>query len=568
MKSKFLVLTLLFVLILSLCVNAAPPDNEDVSIDIEEVTEVVFPSRVVMREKVIEPEVELDEEGNPIEVVEDDTDNEDSDTKEQVEPETIITFYDAITDEELFNIEDKEYQLFLEDLSVSIGEDVLNGLSSLTETTVTLDHIQLKVWGEFLNKYYNKTHLNFPLGDIVFKFGKHEFSMVNNDLSKDLVRNNIVPSMLKAIERYAQNYPVKRYSLQINNGCLLKDYVCDLNSLREVATVYPFDGVSEYSFINMGSYYGVSLSTDYVSILRGYIEGDKTGYDRPVRNGQYPGCVNVLSYITLLKNVDGNTLSDKKITDFEIYKNLAICLDTKELIDTTDMSTVKKQLYYSDYKLDPDILRLVPISNDVVILQPTYLECFDYAGIQRNFGRVLDISYFLETGDPCFTYTDANGNVTKIPLNRFIEMGNRVATTLGNAPFLVYYTDYVPYDLLINFAYNQTDMYFGSDTESRDAFVDIIRQDLLNQNRSYDFDNYMMSAGQKTDKQKQTAKLITTIIIAVVIIAVVATVVIIICVKKKKGNDIVTYNGNNDGLMFGNDDDDYSDDDVGGFELH
>ena len=311
----------------------------------------------------------------------------------------------------------------------------------------------------------------------------------------------------------------------------------------------------------------MSLGKDYVNILRGYIGDGASGYNRRVE-GDIPGCVNVLSYITLLSDVSDYTLSDKVLSDFTLYKNLAIRLDTKELIDIEDVSTVEKKLYYQDYKLNPDNLIIAPISNDTVVIQPTYLECFFYNGYNKGLNRFLDVTNFVQTGDPNLTYSvqveTENGpqmQQYKIPMEYFMDENGILDIKLGGSPFLIYYTNHMPYDLMINWAYNQSTGHFADEKE-RDAFVDMIRTDMDNLGRSSDFDAYMKAAGQMTDG----TKLLIKVLIVVLVIAVAAVVFII--VRKKLKEDAISSTGvgqTNTGLLFDNDDDD--DDDDGGFEL-
>lgn len=465
---------------------------------------------------------------------------------EESKKETVATFYQGET--ELFDVNSEDYKLFLTQLSESVAKDAKVGFDALSKANITLDHVRLDTWGEFLNKYYGKTVTSFPLGNIVIKFDDYNISIENNEVAKGIVLNDIVPNLIAPIEQLSKNYPANRYALDITSGSLLKDYQCDLSSTRLVSTVYPLDNVSEYMFFNVGSYFGLSLSKDYVSILRGYIEGDKQGYDRPVE-GEVPGCVNVLAYITLIKDISNYTLTDKVLSDFMLYQDLAIALDTKQLVDTTDMTTQNKEMYFSDYKLNPDNLILAPISNDVVILQPIYLECFVYQGVNQGLYRMIDVTPFVSEGQSYFNVTDNNGNISQVSVDCFKDSSNRLSTSLGNAPFLMYYADYVPYDLLINWYYNQSSNYSWASEANKDNFIKTIKSELLSQNRKEDYNNYMKMAGQMTD----TGRLIKNVIIGIVIITIIVVVVIIMLQKKKKSEQAVQVP--NSGLMFSDEED-------------
>ena len=462
--------------------------------------------------------------------------------------EGVLCFTDE-TDNVLFSVESEEFERLTDEMYSDIKEDSLKGLEQLSISKVTLDHIRLNTWGEFLNKYHDKKLSNFPVGDIHIKYDDRDFTIVNTELARKLVSEKIIPILIQGVEEVSKNYPVKRYALDIDNGFLLKDYEFDLTSVREVETIYPLDNMESYVIYNVGSYYGFSLSSDYVKILRGYIEGENTGYDRPIQ-GQYPGCVNVLAYITLLKNISGGILTDKEISDFTIYENLAIRLDTKELIDTSDMTTNNKILTFSDFKLDPDILLLTPISEDVVVVQPTYLECFYYKGVNRNFGRKIDVTPFVAEGKQEVS-VGSGENLISIPISYFADSKGRLDTQLGNSPFLIYYSSHVPYDLLINWAYNQAGTNF-EDKKDRDAFVNKIKSDMYSEDRQVEFKQYMKDAGQGTN-------ILVLLVLGVVIISAIGGVVYIL--QRKKLKEKVEEITNND-LLFDSYEDDEDEEDI------
>lgn len=468
--------------------------------------------------------------------------------------EGVLCFTDD-ADNVLFRVDSEEFTKLLDEMRVSIKEDAKKGLEQLSVSKVTLDHIRLDTWGVFLNKYYDKKLSNYPVGDIQIKYGNRDFTILNTEIARKVVSEKIIPALIEEVEEVSKGYPVKKYVLDIDKGILLKDYDFDLSSIREVATIYPLQNLESYSVYNVGSYYGFSLSSDYVKVLRGYIEGDKVGYDRPIK-GTYPGCVNVLSYITLLKNISGGTLADKDISDFTIYQNLAIKLDTKELIDTSDMTTTNKILSFSDFKLDPDILLLTPISEDVVVIQPTYLECFYYNGVNKNFGRKIDITPFVAGGKQEVVIGKGEKAIS-IPIEYFADSKGRLDTQIGNSPFLIYYSSHVPYDLLIDWAYNQSGTVF-KETKDRDAFVDKIKSDMQAEGRQSDFKLYMKEAGQGTN-------IFAILILGILLISVVGGVFYIIQRKKLKNKvDEIT---NNDLLFDSYEDDGENDDTDTDFEL-
>lgn len=484
-------------------------------------------------------------------------------TENKAEVEKTLYFTITTNGEEVkfFSILDKEFELWMDEIKDSVLSDAKAGLGALTQTKVTLDHIKLATWGEFFNDYYGKSMTSFPVKDIVIKYGDYEFIFKRTDDSKAFILNTFIPPLIGVIEEEAVKYPVKRYALQIESGSLLKDYVCDLNSVREISTILPFDGVEEYIFYNVGDYFGMGIARNYVDVLRGYLEGDSKGYDRPVK-GDVPGCVNVLSYITLLRNVSGGTLSDKVLSDFTLYKELAVCLDTKELIDTTNMTTENQDLRYGDFKLDADVLVLCPIKDTVVIIQPTYLECFLYGGVNQGLARWIDATNFISTGETNLIVRNENGETSTVPLSHFCESNGFIDTRLGQAPFLVYYTSYTPYDLLVDWGYNKSGSYFSNE-EQQTAFIEALEKDLKSQGRSDDFKAYVKAAGHTPESTKT---LIIGIVVGVILIALLVVGIILYKKLKKLNSPIANPNA---GVLFADNDfnDDDDDDTYGSFEL-
>ena len=499
-----------------------------------------------------EPTIEKDEQGNEIVVP-------------PTETENVLSFgqIDSIV---YFGVKDLEFELWMEEIASDVAKDALKGLEALKDTDVTIDHIKMDHWGEFFEKYNVDSLTKFPSGDIVIEYGDYKFVIENSKESKRLILEYFIPIMKDAIREEAKAFPVKRYALDISSGSLLKDYVCDLTSVREVATVYPFDGVENFIFANAGDYVGLSLGKEYVEILRGYVEDGNGSYNRRVE-GTVPGCVNVLSYITLIRNISGNTISDKTLSDFTIYQNLAVRLDTKELIDTTDMTTTNKTLLYPDYKLDPNTLILAPISDDVVIIQPTYLECFFYNNYNKGLNRIVDITPFVSTGEPYFTvtpnidsYSEAYAGSQQVPVSYFCDSNGVLDTKLGQAPFLIYYSSHTPYDLMLNWAFNLSSGHFV-DSSEQDAFVNMIKDEMLNAGLKEDYDTYTVAAGQMKDSTKTILKVSILVVILIVVI------ILVIVIRKKLKASNVTTPGNSNLLFDDYDNNDDDDGDFGDFEL-
>ena len=146
----------------------------------------------------------------------------------------------------------------------------------------------------------------------------------------------------------------------------------------------------------------------------------------------------------------------------------------------------------------------------------------------------------------------------------FMDENGRLDTQLGRAPFLMYYSSHVPYDLMIDWAYNKSGTSFSSN-QDRDNFVKALKNELVSQGRKADYNAYMKAAGQMTD----TFKLILTIVILLVIIVVVVLIVVFVRKKLKESENENTVGSNsNQTLLFDDNDSDDDEDDDGGFELH
>ena len=222
------------------------------------------------------------------------------------------------------------------------------------------------------------------------------------------------------------------------------------------------------------------------------------------------------------------------------------------------MTTDNKVLDYKDYKINLDDLILTPISDGVVIVQPKYLECFTYYGYDRNFGRWVDFTNFIETGDT--NATVVGNDEIKIPIERFMDNTGMLVSKFGNAPFLMYYGEYVPYDLLVDWAFHLGKGYFETEDAQKD-FLNAIKSDLRAEGRKKDYDAYLKAAGQMTSTTK-------TVIFVLVALIIIGAVIILFLYIKKKNDDFVQPTSNSD-LLFGEDDNDFDndDDDVGGFEF-
>ena len=480
-------------------------------------------------------------------------------------PTTVLAFSED-GENILFDVNSPEYLAFQNAAIESIKAEAREGfeLSRKNDSNVALDHLKLESWGEFIKTYDIESINNFPLQNISIEFGDYSFILEYSEGSKILVKDLLLPVLFESIKEVSQEYPIYRYALDIKSGALLSEYEFNIDEVRIVETLYPFDNVEKLDCRYTGKYFAITFSNEYFKVLEGYVGGVEGSTLNSI-GGSKPGSVDVKTYVTLLKNVKGNTLSDKGITDFEIYEELAVRLDTKQLIYANDVTT-DTVLEYKDFSLDEKALILTPIKDTVVILQPTYLECFEYklnSSITLNKGmtRVLDITKFVSTGEPVLT-VKGNESIT-IPLERFVNENGMVGTKLGNAPFLIYYSGKdIAYDRILEWIYSDVSTITGED---RETVVNKIKSDLISQNREQDFKDYMKAAGQSTSNLK------TIILIVVVVVILLGLLIVFIVLKvssNKRKNNPVGANMQG-GLLFDDENsfDDDNDDDGGNFEF-
>ncbi len=425
----------------------------------------------------------------------------------------------------LFDSDSEEYEIFLNYFEELTVEDAVEGLSALYTSNVTLDHVALNETGEFLSNYYGKSLTSFPIGEIEIDMGDYEFGLVNNTASKTFIIEVLSQNMLNAVVEEAEKYPVQRYLLSIPSGCLLMEYEFNNSDVVPYKTYYPLEGIDTFIVYNTGNYYALSLSSSYIGVLRGYIEGEKSGYDRPV-DAEIPGCVNILAPITLLRNLEGGTLSDKSVSDFMLYDNLYVTLDTKQLVLPED-SSLEKSYNYVDYKLDETKLILKPVVDGIVIIQPIHLECIMYAGFNLGINRYVDVSKFVTTDEPVFELYHNGVMEEEVSIDSFTDSLGLLTISVGNSNFLMYRDD-VPYAHMIYWAYNESGDRLSADG-AFDTVIDSLQAGLKAEGREADFDTYLTAAGQVTG----TVKTLAAVLVVFVLLLILALVVLRIRKKNR-----------------------------------
>ena len=462
----------------------------------------------------------------------------------------------------LFNVESPEYLAFQKAIKKDVQEKAIKAFTEVTTSSVTLDYIELDFWADFIQKY-NIENINlFPNGNITFEFGDYSFILKNTNPAKLLIKDLILPSVITTIKDVSISYPMYKYAMDIKSGSLLKDYTFDLESVRVVKTVYPFKQEENLIVYNNGVKSGVTFCNEYTEILRGYLESSETeGNTRSIK-GSKPGCVDVRANVVILGNVKDLKITDKSLGDYKDYvdsgendKIFSVRLDTKELVDRRNVTT-ENILNYEDFHLKLDNLLLVPTTDSVVVLQPTYLECFRYGKFNKGMGRTLDATKFVTTGEPVLTVVGSN---KEIALEKFVNDNGYLGTELGNAPFLIYYNpNNLDFGRIIEWMYSKDTTI---NDEDREVLLSSIKSKFKSEGRNAELDTYLKAAGQMTDG----AKKIIILVVLFIVILIVVGVTIFIKISAKKSNIKKNTQGK---LLFeeeGNDFDD--DDDTGNFEF-
>ena len=484
-----------------------------------------------------------------------------TDGGETVEVQKVLAFSeDGKTP--LFTVESPEYLAFQKAVVKDVKDKSIIAFNEVVKAKVTQDYIELDFWADFIQKYDIDNINLFPNGNINIEFGDYSFILKNNNPARLLIKDLILPSVVTAIRDTSIAYPMYKYALDIKSGSLLKDYKFDINSVRVVKTVYPFNESEKLIVYNNGIKSGVTFSNEYTEILRGYLESSDTEGNTRSITGSKPGCVDVRANVVILGNVKDLKITDKYTSDYKDYtdkeevdKVFSVRLDTKDLVDRRNITT-ENVLNYSDFHLNLDNLLLVPTVDSVVVLQPTYLECFRYNKLNKGMGRTLDITKFVTTGEPVLTVVGSNKEVA---LEKFVNDNGYIGTELGNAPFLIYYNpNNLDYARIVEWMYEKNTTINETD---RDALLASLKSKFKSEGKIDEFNAYLKAAGQMTDNTK---KIIILVVVLVVIIAIVLLVVLS-KISVKKSNIKRNTQG---GLLFEEEGNDFEDDDdTGNFEF-
>lgn len=462
----------------------------------------------------------------------------------------------------LFTVESPEYLAFQKAIIEDVTKKAISSFEEVIVSNVTQDYIEIDFWADFIQKYDIDNINLFPNGNINIEFGNYSFVLRNTNPAKLLVKDLILPSVITAIKDTSISYPMYKYALDIKSGSLLKDYEFDLNSVRVVKTVYPFKTEEKLIVYNNGINSGVTFSNEYTEILRGYLESSKTeGNTRSIK-GNKPGCVDVRANVVILGNVKDLKITDKYTADYKDYtdreevdKIFSVRLDTKDLVDRRNITT-ENILNYKDFHLNLDNLLLVPTMDSVVVLQPTYVECFRYSKLNKSMGRTLDVTKFVTTGEPVLTVVGSNEEVA---LEKFVNDNGYAGTELGNAPFLIYYNpNNLDYERIVEWMYSKNTTINETD---RDALLSSLKNKFKSEGKTDELDSYLKAAGQMTDGTKK-------VIVLVVLLVIILAIILIVVISKASAKKSNIKKNTQGGLLFEEEGNDFEDDDdTGNFEF-
>ena len=215
---------------------------------------------------------------------------------------------------------------------------------------------------------------------------------------------------------------------------MLNEIEIDINNLDNLElknSITPLqDDFETYTTVNTGQSYGLLVQRDFLNFLKGS-NGEKEFY-QPIES-KVPSTVHTFAYITFLRNVEGNTLEDKKMRDMANFNNLGVDLLTKKLIDRNNIDNT--EIKYKDYDLDISKLYVKSLTDDIVVIQTEYLECVNWGSYEFNTNVWIDVMPFLEKDE--FKGKLSNGE--EVNLENYTMENGFINTEIGKKnPFLMF----------------------------------------------------------------------------------------------------------------------------------
>lgn len=464
------------------------------------------------------------------------------------EVEGVIGLYQG---EELLMTKDSQEFKNLEYIIVQgVKTEFYEGLLSLLNSDLIRDHVEMKEWGEFLNRYISKSVIDMPSDNIEIETDTQIYSIRGNKLAKEWIYNEVMPNIVKNMTEDSKQFPVERYRVSLTEN---KKWVevgeidlSEKSNLELVSVEYPLLKDEKYLVYNTGSVYGVILNPRYVEILQGY--NGELEYELPV-NSDKPASVSSLVHIVFLKNLENGTISDKSFVDMSIYEDLAVDLRTRDLISLGDLKTEKTKLLYKDVNLKEEDLILVNLTDRTVLVQPVYLECFNWGGREYNTGTWVDFTDILLGVNDKARIRNGEGY---IDIRTYQDNGDILNTKIGlRNPFLIFVSvNNLPFDRLIKWIYS--DLSVGAmPEEQKEAMNKTIKEMMYAQGRQDEYRAYLKAAGVSV-----TSPLFKIIIIVVLLVIVLVVVLLIKNKKNKDSMDDIAYSD----LLFDTHSDDYNED--------
>lgn len=444
-------------------------------------------------------------------------------TLEFREVEGILGLYSGV---DLVMLKDSSELEHIENIIIQgVKTEFKEGLQGRLNEEIIKDHVEMKVWGVFLNKYLSKTVVDMPSDNIEIETETKTYNIRGNKLAKEWLHKDVIPYIVNNLKQDSKQFPVEKYRVSLSGNQKWVDVgkidLSDKSNLEIVSIEYPLsEEVDNYLLYNTGTSYGLILNPKYIEVLKGY--NGELEYTLPVKS-EIPSSVSTLAHVVILKNLENETIEDKSFSDMGIYEDLAVDLQTRDLISISDLKREKTKLEYKDMSLKEEELILVNLTDSTVLVQSVYLECFNWGNKPYSTGTLVDFSdILLGTGN---SIKSTNGTIS---IRTYQDNGDILNTEKGErSPFLIFASvNNLPFDRLLMWIHS--DISVGEMSEvQKENMNETIKDMMYAQGKKAEYKEYMKAAGVHTSSY---------ILIAVIVVVLVAGIIVFLVIKNKNTN--------------------------------
>lgn len=438
----------------------------------------------------------------------------------------------------------------------SFEQDMRNGFAKYTNLRRPGDHVELELWGAFLNTYYDKvvSEMPFSAPEIPLRIADAESEVDNTNVTQNGDKKKVIETIKLSSDRDTKSWLmnflkddlVSRviavnkdevcnvYTVKFSGAVKLTDFdVTDYTDYNLAYTLHPFTGKFESDDIvigvhNVGNGFGMQLNTEYMNIVAS--SANNKLFKRVAKIDDKLSCVQGAAFIGMPSVIRGS-VDDLKLADFKILDaplgTFGVDLSNKSLFNYSTLirDSVEQFGEFSEYGLNSDDLIVVCLADGLCVVPTKYFEVFTFNEVDYKLGSIIDITSFFNGSDE--VELDSG---TKIKFEDYVNDDSEslkiLRTDLGN--FVLYCAEgKTPYIRILQWikAGNSSKV-MSSDTEK--ALVDAIYQKLSAEGKTAEF--------EAVYGQYKTFSFAP--IIAVGIILILIIVLVLFIVKKKKKNKI------------------------------